>query len=437
MEDIKNYIVTRNDNEGMSFSLFILSGGRQDVIPGTTHFLEHMLVTAYEDDEKEMEKELKENGIFQEAYTTKDLIKIGHIWNNSLSLYDENVWKLSARLLGLKFDRAFNGSLFKKENIDKEKGIILNEESIIPEDHKITAKVFHDISEDYKRSCSSIIGDVKDIKKINKKALWDYVKKHIKQDNIFLTMSLPKSLPESKVEELVAYILEEWVNKIPEGETKSFLHKYQKAGHNTGILRKDLPELMEYTGATHDNIYGITDTKNLSFVEHKLLAEILNMWVFDNIREKEGLSYSAGCGAMTGFVDGKLCLSSTASKENFEAIIKAWKKKLNNLSITQKEKNSAINRLRVAYELDCVKNADLNFIEDIIVYSDFNYLKDILTRMANDPYFTPYKYYINELKDIVLTDEAREKRGLQTFRELGKYCAENVTSVHIYKKEEK
>lgn len=38
MEDIKNYIVTKNDNEGMSFSLFILSGGRQDVIPGTAHF---------------------------------------------------------------------------------------------------------------------------------------------------------------------------------------------------------------------------------------------------------------------------------------------------------------------------------------------------------------------------------------------------------------
>lgn len=194
---------------------------------------------------------------------------------------------------------------------------------------------------------------------------------------------------------------------------------------------------MEYNGATHDSIYGITDTKNLTFTEHKLLAEILNMWVFEHIREKEGLSYSAGCGAMTGFVDGKLCLSSTADRENFKSIIKTWKKKLNSLSLTQKEKNSAINRLRVAYELDCAKNADINFIEDVLMFSDFNYLKGILSRMARDPYYTPYKYYINELKDIVLTDEAREKRGLQTFRELGKYCAENVTSVHIYKKEEK
>lgn len=252
-----------------------------------------------------------------------------------------------------------------------------------------------------------------------------------------MTISLPKSLPEIKVKELVNYLLDEWIRKIPKGTSKTFLHKYQKEGHNTGVLRKDLPEMMEYNGLTSDRLYGITDTKNLTFVEHKLLAEILNVWVFDNIREKKGLSYSAGCGAMIGFADGKLCLTSTADCENFDSIIESWKKKLNSLSITQKEKTSAINRLRVAYELDCAKNADVNFVEDILLFSDFNYLKGILSRMNKDPYYTPYKYYINELKDIVLTDEAREKRGLQTFRELGKYCAENVTSIHVYKKEEK
>ena len=436
MKDIKNYIVTRNDNEGMSFSLFILSGGRQDVIPGTAHFLEHMLATAYEDDEKEIEKELKENGIFQEAFTTKDLVKIGYVYNNSLSLYDEKNWKLSAKFFGLKFARAIDGSLFKKKYIEKERGIILNEEGLTLEDSKIISKVFHDVSEDYKKS-DRLIGEAEDIKKIDKEALWNYAKRSIKQDNIFVTISLPKSLSESKVKELVSYLLDEWINKIPKGKFKTFLHRYQKAGHNSSVLRKDLPELKEYNGATHDSIYGITDTKNLTFVEHKLLAEILNIWAFEHIREKEGLSYSAGCGAMTGFVDGKLCLSSTADRENFKSIIKSWKKKLNNLSVTQKEKNSAINRLRVAYELDCAKNADINFIEDVLMFSYFNYLKGILSRMARDPYYTPYKYCINEFKDIVLTDEAREKRGLQTFRELGKYCAENVTPIHIYKKEEK
>lgn len=134
MKDIKNYIVTRNDNEGMSFSLFILSGGRQEVVPGTAHFLEHMLATAYEDDEKEIEQELKENGIYHEAYTTKEVIKIGYVYNSSLSLYDENVWRLSAKLFGLKFSRAIDGSLFKKKHIEKERNIILNEEGLMTED---------------------------------------------------------------------------------------------------------------------------------------------------------------------------------------------------------------------------------------------------------------------------------------------------------------
>lgn len=436
MKDIKNYIVTRNNNEGMSFSLFIFAGARQDIIPGTAHFLEHMLATAYEDDEKKIEQELKENGIYHEAFTTKDLLKIGYVYNSSLSLYDENVWRLSSKFFGLKFSRAIDGTLFKKKHIEKERDIILNEEGLTTEDSKILSKVFNDISEDYKKS-SRIIGDAEDIKKIDKTALHNYVKQHIKQDNIFLTVSLPKSLSETKVEELVNYLLDEWISKIPKGTMKTFLHKYQKEGHNTSILRKDLPEMMEYNGFTSDRIYGITDTKNLSFAEHKLLAEILNVWVFDHIREEKGLSYSAGCGAMIGFLDGKLCLTSTAGRENFKSIIESWKKKLNSLSIKQKEKNSAINRLRVAYELDCAKNADVNFIEDIILFSDFNYLREILTRMNKDPYYTPYKYYINELKDIILTDEAREKRGLQTFKELGKYCAENITPIHIYKKEEK
>lgn len=433
---MKNYIVTRNNNEGMSFSLFIMSGGRKDIVPGTAHFLEHILATGYEEDEKKIEKELKEYGISHDAYTTRDCIKIGYTYPTSISLYNEDVWKKSVDLFSLRFSRALDGSTFKKNIIDKERSIILNEEGIENNDSKIIHKVFNDISDNHE-NCPRIIGEAKDIKKINKKVLWDYFKKHCTQDNIFLTISLPKSLSDEKVNELVNYMLENWIDVIPEGKYTHFLEKYKKAGHNTARLRKDLPDKLVYTGVTTDSLYCILDTSNLNYIDHQLIGEVLHQWSFDKIREEKSLCYFAGCGLMGGFANHKYCLVSSADREHFNEIITTWLEKLkNNFSFTQKEKNMAINKLRGVYELDSSKNADLNFIEDVIISSDFKYLRELLRKREYDPNFSPYQDFIKELKDVPITDKAREKRNLQTFKDFGQYAAYNFTVIHKLKDDE-
>ena len=430
---MKNYLVTRNNNPGMSFSLYILSGSRKDNIPGTAHFLEHMLATAYEEDEKQLESEILELGVEHNAWTSRDFIKLGYTYDDSVSLYNEEVWKKSVDFFRLKFERAINGQLFKKNWIDKERPIILNEELLSLDDHKINDRIFLDVSTDYKTS-ARIIGDQKSIKKVNKKVLWEYTKENLVQDNIFIVMSLPIYLTKEEVDYLVQYLIDRWMSVIPKGKYNSFLDKDDMQLVND--LRKDLPSTLKYEGFSYDAIYGICDTCNLSYAEHKVLAEILNQWSFKAIRQKHSLCYSAGCGAMIGFRDGKLCFSATSERENNDKIFDIWLSKLNNLSITKKEKDTAIMKIRTAYELS-IKNPIILFIEDTMHFGDFKYLKQIMSKIDKDPYYNPYIEYRQEITNMLVSDKARKNNKLQTFKDLGKYCADHFTKVFLYKKEEK
>lgn len=429
---MKNFIVTRNDNSGMSFALYILSGARKDKVAGTAHFFEHMVTTSYEDDEKDLERELLDLGVSHNACTSYNAIKIGYP-SESLSLYDENVWKKSVEYFGLKFKRALDGSLFKEENIDKERSIILNEESLYSKDRRLYTKIFNDLSTNYENECM-VVGNPDSIKRIGKTPLWNFTKHNLKQDNIFITISLPKYLSDEEVEHLVDYLFKNWINIIPKGKYESFLDdpKFEIGSK----LRKDLPEYMTYNGCTNDVLYCVLDSKNLTYPEHKLIAEALDQWTFDAIRTEKALCYLTTCDPVMDLADHKFCLISTSEKEHFDEIIDIWKKKLNNFSISNKEKTASITKIRASYELEA-KNANICLIEDIVEFGDIDYLRKILSILEQDPDFSPYDYYKDELQNILLTDKSRTKKGLQKFKDLGRHMLDNIKIRYLYKEEEK
>lgn len=168
-----------NKNNTTQFYAGYLGGASQDEIPGTAHFLEHMLMKETRKySQAYIDKKIKLDDIDSNAFTSSEYIMMyGDCPNTNL----DTCLKLYSNLL---FNRHF-----RQESIDLERAAI-DEEINMNEGERDQYSVFDDMINQITipKKEVNILGTHEDIAKIDEKVLQSYIDKNFVSENMIITV---------------------------------------------------------------------------------------------------------------------------------------------------------------------------------------------------------------------------------------------------------
>ena len=310
----------------ISIGAWIKAGSRNDPIqlPGLAHFLEHMLFKGTKTRNKfEIAHFLESRGGAINAYTSREYTTI----------YARTLAGNLKDAVDIISDIILNAKLAKDE-IKKEKNVVFDEiqDSLDNPTEFIHNKFYEKIFPQHPLG-HEITGEVKDVTAIDRTALKSFIKKNFTADNLIISAS--GLLAHDKLIEYVKAAFcsiaptkktnkSEKVNPVEE-KTYSFTHNSQKQTHIcTGV-----------------QTFEFNDKRRIPLlVLNSILSAGMSCRLFQNIREKHGISY-----ALSSFTDFYLdtgcfyvyCSSSKKNSEKCLDLIKNELLKLAENSITDRE----------------------------------------------------------------------------------------------------
>lgn len=245
--------------------------------------------------------------------------------NDNYILNNENIFEEAIQVL---FDIIFNpiseNNKFKDEYFDGEKETL---KQIIEarKDNKRAYSTIRCIEEMYKDEPYGLYkyGDVEDLEKITNEELFEEYKNLINNSKIDIFVS--GNIDEQKVEEIFKnnkyikelckreYVLPEEVNK--ENETKTVIEK-------TNVAQGNLNIGMKVNNISKDDVAKVA-------VYNAVLGGGANSKLFQNVREKASLAYSAG----SMFIKTKktIIIKCGIDPENYEKTLKIVNKQLDDM----------------------------------------------------------------------------------------------------------
>lgn len=260
----------------VSFGIYIKNGSVDETVlnSGITHFIEHMF---FKGTKKRTAKQLADDmsriGGRINAYTSKEYVCFyAHVLDEHLDV-----------VLDILSDMLTNSNFFK-EDIDKEKGIILEEFAMYednPED--LALDEMHTLVWPNQSLGYNIIGTKENINSMNRDQLLSYVHEHYVGENIVMSIVGKINFDDVVVK------LDQMFSSIHSGTS---VKREQSSIYVPGkkAICKDIEQgHLAITFPTVD--YFSKDTNGLNIVS-VLLGGGLNSRLFQKIREEQGLAYS-------------------------------------------------------------------------------------------------------------------------------------------------
>jgi predicted Zn-dependent peptidase len=384
----------KNSSKSVALEIMIKVGSNYEnnAVFGISHFLEHMMFegTKKRPDSTIIANEIEKYGAEFNAYTS----------TNRTAYFIKIINKHFDIALDILSDMIAN-PLFKEDKIAKEKKIVLREIDMVTDDPRQHQWIlFQKTLFDKHPSKNPTYGTVKTVKSISRKELLDYYKAYYVPNNMIISVvgnidnvkdkvqiyfgSLkPKKVPDRN-------LVIESSNSKPKAfaEKRNMQNSYIVLGYKSPIrLHKD--------SYTFDVIHGI-------------LGRGQSGWIFDEIRNKHGLSYQTGVQFESEDDYGTFSVFAGLDKNN---IIKAKKLILQQFKrlqkITPKDLNEAKTYIEGHYALEMEENfqyadalAYWELIKDASMSKD--YLKQVTKVTVNDVKRVAKKYLNKNYTFVVI-----------------------------------
>lgn len=288
-----------------NIGIFIKSGTKNEINVnyGCAHFLEHML---FKGTKRRTAKDIAEiidgiGGVIN-AYTTHEFT----------TFYTKTLKEEAETALDVLYDMIAN-SLFDKEEIEKEKKVILEEINMYEDDpnsfiqEEFSKNIFKNNELGY-----SILGDKKLIKKINKEILIDYFKTHYRPENMIITIT------GNFDDELIDLIQKLFSHEVEAQEEIEFSNT-DNLGHDFGIKIFERDNINQiYFAIGMEGIGKTSPDYNKLVLLNNILGGSSSSHLFQEIREKRSLCYDIGSFTTAYRNTGELLISGGANMENFE-----------------------------------------------------------------------------------------------------------------------
>lgn len=179
-----------NYNKTTQFRVGFIGGARMDVIPGTAHFLEHMLLKRTPElEETFINKTAKQSDVDTNGFTTSDVVML------SADTVDSNLDMTCEIYSNLLFNTKFD-----QKDIDLERGAI-DEEINYYKDGDGSASALSTALSCIRQpglSVFKILGKHKDIKQITEKTLQDFIDSNFVSENMVISVVSDKEFDEIK-----------------------------------------------------------------------------------------------------------------------------------------------------------------------------------------------------------------------------------------------
>ncbi|MBU3189856.1 insulinase family protein [Clostridium bowmanii] len=282
---------------------------------GIAHFIEHMLFkgTVSRTNEK-LNSELENLGGEYNAYTDFNCtVYSATILNEEL----ENVVTLMGDMI--------LSSTFPKDEIEKERGVILAEIRTINDDiEDLSFKRVNEVAFKYSPLREDTIGNEKIIKKVARKQLVDFYNKYYVPNNCFISIVSP--LEHEVIINMVEKYFGNWSKKSFEKKKIIYEHNQfvKEISYKKEIEQSTILYLYTFNGLSKDEELA------LRILNYKF-GESSNSILFRELREERGLSYDVYTHLDTSNNVKTLYIYTSVAEENVDEAIEVIDTAINNI----------------------------------------------------------------------------------------------------------
>jgi predicted Zn-dependent peptidase len=301
--------------ETASLGVFVRVGSRFEKKPlrGISHFLEHMLFKGSRKySYKKIKQEIEGRGGVLNGYTSEEFSAYyAHFLNKNL----ENVLDILLSMV--------NEPLFKEEDIEKERRVILEEIKMYNDLPSSRAEAFlskllwpgHPLGED-------IIGEFSTVKQITRKNLFDFQNSYYKPSNMIIAFS--GNYPQNRISRL----LEKYKYKeSPLSAASSITSPAELEGIHIKTEHKQLQQ--SYLCAGFRGISYLSKQRVTIELINVILGANMSSRLFEELREKRALCYDISSGTAKYKDSGSFVIKLGLDKNKIETALKAILKELN------------------------------------------------------------------------------------------------------------
>lgn len=368
VEDIKSI-------NSVSLGIFVKIGGKNENEgeEGISHFIEHLLFKGTKTrSAKDISEEIDNEGGIINAYTSAEKT-VYYIQMTSNSL-EKGIEILNDMFLN---------STFTKENIDRERNVIIEEIKMYDD---IPEEVVHE--ENLRFAITgvqgkSIAGTPETLKKIGREEIVKYFEDNYKPDNIIVSVAGNIDI------DAVIKKLDEGLGRLEDKSSRRVYDGTMKINSGEKRIKKE-------TNQVHlcVNTLGVSnsdDDRIAASVISNVLAGNMSSRLFQKIREERGLAYSVYSYMSTFDEGGIFTVYAGTTHESYEEVIDIILKEMKDIKengITEKELQKAKNQFlsMVTFGLESSKGK--------------------MTRMANSyllyGYIKPIEEIIDEIEGVTL-----------------------------------
>lgn len=368
VEDIKSI-------NSVSLGIFVKIGGKNENEgeEGISHFIEHLLFKGTKTrSAKDISEEIDNEGGIINAYTSAEKT-VYYIQMTSNSL-EKGIEILNDMFLN---------STFTKENIDRERNVIIEEIKMYDD---IPEEVVHE--ENLRFAITgvqgkSIAGTPETLKKIGREEIVKYFEDNYKPDNIIVSVAGNMDI------DAVIKKLDEGLGRLEDKSSRRIYDGTMKINSGEKRIKKE-------TNQVHlcVNTIGVSNSDEnriAASVISNVLAGNMSSRLFQKIREEKGLAYSVYSYMSTFDEGGIFTVYAGTTHESYEEVIDIILKEMKDIKengITEKELQKAKNQFlsMVTFGLESSKGK--------------------MTRMANSyllyGYIKPIEEIIDEIEGVTL-----------------------------------
>lgn len=422
-----SFLVTYGKRNLCSFEWGIKSGAMHDIIPGTSHFLEHLIASEYTEDEKAFERKLKRRGIFGNAWTNlqevtyyypefyfeKDILEgVIKKYGNTLRTYlkeDEE-------------DRNKNGITILNKRAKKEVEIIKAEiERSRTVDTRLRESwLYLTRSKDFN---TNTIGTIEDVESIRGTHLSEHMKKYYNKKNIVFKLGLPESerANEAYWRELVQ---KEIIDNLPDGRSYNEYIPYRF--EDGEILTSESDNVTLVFDCNIDPLYSRLE----EICYRALFRAVLSRVVYEKVRDRDNLSYDPTAYINPEVAPATYNVSITTDKGNFPKVVEMVERILDNFRFSEEDIEG--------WKMTLKNKAERHRISSRLVYVD------LLDNFADKQWMIENDYFnLSDEEFYKLMDEALSKVSLvnatkwynyvfpQIEKSLSVICGEKATMEEI------
>lgn len=316
-------VVTRtmDDTESVTVAFFVGAGGRYEDMQteyGSAHFLEHLLFkgTTKRPEARIISEEVDSVGGYMNAYTAED--------------HTCYYIKLPKNYAGLAFNilaDILTDPLFKPEEFERERGVILEEMNVYKDDPgRYVFDLVGDLLWPKDSLRTNVIGTPEIIQAMPRQIIIDYFKSLYCMDN--LVISVAGNISHARAVELAEELLGSFSTKARRGYEKI---KHPQSDKITNIIHQD-------TNQSHIIVAGrapqidASDESSMKILS-TLLGSGMSSRLFLNVRERKALAYTIYM-SYSNFVDtGKFEIYAGVSNDRVDEAVGAIAEELTKVRI--------------------------------------------------------------------------------------------------------